>query len=229
MDVALYSILSLRVAMAILFGFMLGFEREVTGKIAGLRTHILVCTGSAVFTLLSIYGFKYITAEGAAGINDPARIAAQIIVGIGFIGAGTVMRQGVNVSGITTAATLWVSAAVGMACGCGMFFLAAITTISTLIVLTLIRHFERRFLLRRIFSVRHVEISFSCSAEHIDEIYRTIEKNFSTIERIKKKNRDDKSLSVKLNVATKKTIAEVNQTFSAISSLNSLEILEVQE
>jgi len=229
MDIALYSILSLRVAMAILFGFMLGFEREITGKIAGLRTHILVCTGSAVFTLLSIYGFKYITAEGAAGINDPARIAAQIIVGIGFIGAGTVMRQGSNVSGITTAATLWMSAAVGMACGCGMFFLGAIATISTLIILILIRNFERKFLLNRIFNVRHVEISFSCPTESIDEIHKIIEKNFSTIERIKKKPRDDNRVSMKINVATKKTITTVNQIFSTIDSLSSLEILEVQE
>ncbi len=230
MDTAsLQAILSMRVAMAILFGFMLGFEREVTGKIAGLRTHILVCTGSAVFTLLSIYGFKYITAEGTVGVNDPARIAAQIITGIGFIGAGTVMRQGTNVSGITTAATLWISAAIGMACGCGMFFLAGIATISTLVILILIRRFERKFLLNRIFNLRHVEISFSCSTERIDEIHRIIEKNFSTIERIKKKPRDDNRISVKLNVATKETVCVINQIFSKIEDLSSLEILEVHE
>ena len=229
MDIALYSMLSLRIDMAILFGFMLGFEREVTGKIAGLRTHILVCTGSAVFTLLSIYGFKYITAEGAVGINDPARIAAQIITGIGFIGAGTVMRQGTNVSGITTAATLWMSAAVGMACGCGMFFLGAIATISTLIILVLIRRFERRFLLNRIFNLRHVEISFSCPAEHIEEIHKIIAKNFSTIERIKKKPRENNRVGVKLNIATKKTVSSVSQIFSTLESLDSLEIFEVHE
>lgn len=229
MDIALYSILSMRVGMSILFGFMLGFEREVTGKIAGLRTHILVCVGSTVFTLLSIYGFKYITASGTVGINDPARIAAQIITGIGFIGAGTVMRHGTSVSGITTAATLWVSAAVGMACGCGMFFLGAIATVSSLLILILIRRFERKFLLNRIFNVRHVEISFSCLAEHIDEIHKIIEKNFSTIERLKKKPRDDKRVSVKLNVATKKTIPAINQIFNTIGTLKSLEILEVNE
>ncbi len=221
--------LLLRIASAVLFGFMLGFEREITGKFAGLRTHILVSVGSAVFTLLSIHGFKYMTAEGLVGINDPARVAAQIITGIGFIGAGTVMRQGTNISGITTAATLWVSAAVGMACGCGMFFLATIATVASLIVLTLIRHFERKFLLNKVFNIRHIEISFSCPLENMDNIYKIIEKNFEILERVKKKTRDDKHFSMKFNVATRKNIAKIHEIFKEAENLSSLEISEVHE
>ena len=150
--------ITLRVISAIIFGFMLGLEREVTGKFAGLRTHILVCVGACVFTILSLYGFRYGLADGFNGINDPARIAAQIITGIGFIGAGTVMRHGTTVLGITTAATLWVSAAVGMACGCGMFYLGGLVTVSTLIVLIVIRYFERSYIIRKLSEKRRKKI-----------------------------------------------------------------------
>lgn len=223
------SLIILRVAASIFYGFLLGFEREITGKFAGLRTHILVCVGSAVFTLLSIYGFKFITATGAVGINDPARIAAQIITGIGFIGAGTVMRQGTSISGITTAATLWVSASVGMACGCGMFFLGGVATVSTLIVLISIRHFERKFLLSRISSLKHFEIALECPIERIDEIYKIIETNFATVVKIKKKIRQGKDFSMKVQVATKKTISKINDVFQSGANINSLEISEIHE
>ena len=142
--------LTLRIVWSMIFGFALGFEREVTGKFAGLRTHILVSTGACVFTILSLYGFRYGLTDGYNGINDPARIAAQVITGIGFIGAGTVMRHGTTVSGITTAATLWVSAAVGMAAGCGMFYVGGIVTFLTLIVLVVIRYFERSMIVKKI-------------------------------------------------------------------------------
>ena len=132
-------ILFLRIGASILFAFLLGLEREITGKFAGLRTHILVSAGACVFTLLSIYAFKMQVMEGFVGVNDPARIAAQIITGIGFIGAGTVMRHGNNIYGITTAATLWMCAAIGMACGTGMYSAAATATIFSLIVLILVR------------------------------------------------------------------------------------------
>ena len=106
---------------AIVLGFALGLERELTNKQAGLRTHIFVCLGACVFTLLSIYGFptfaigdNVILAQ-ATGIRDTSRVAAQIVTGIGFIGAGTVMKNGASVHGLTTASTLWIAAAIGMA------------------------------------------------------------------------------------------------------------------
>ena len=107
-------IILFRIILATLLAFIPGIERELTGKFAGLRTHILVSLGACVFTILSIYGFKMHIAVDVIGTNDPARIAAQVITGIGFIGAGTVMRHGTSVSGITTAATLWICAAIGM-------------------------------------------------------------------------------------------------------------------
>ena len=156
-------VLLLRIGASILFAFLLGLEREITGKFAGLRTHILVSAGACVFTLLSIYAFKMHIVEGISGVNDPARIAAQIITGIGFIGAGTVMRHGNNIYGITTAATLWMCAAIGMACGTGMFLMAATATIFSLIVLVLVRKFERNFLSSKSYESKLMEIKLSSS------------------------------------------------------------------
>jgi putative Mg2+ transporter-C (MgtC) family protein len=105
----------LRVAVAAALGGAIGLERELDEKAAGLRTHMLVSIGSALFTLVGAYGF----AGFANGSVDPSRIAAQIVTGIGFLGAGVIFRQGFTVRGLTTAASLWLVAAVGMAAGAG--------------------------------------------------------------------------------------------------------------
>ncbi len=218
-----------RIGLSILFGFMLGFERELTGKFAGLRTHILVCTGACVFTILSIYGFKMAETAGFVGTNDPARIAAQIITGIGFIGAGTVMRSGTNILGITTAATLWVCAAVGMACGTGEFSLAAIATISTMAILTLIRIFEKKVIRQRISHYRNIEIKLSTNIKNIDKINSILEGNFSRILKLEKKVLNGTDLKINMIVNTNKGLYSINQIFTCLECLNSLEIQEIYE
>lgn len=115
---------------------LIGIERQVSQKSAGYRTHVLVGMGSCAFTLVSAYGFAYVTNPGAA--VDPSRIAAQIVSGIGFLGAGVIFKGRDVVRGLTTAATIWVAAAVGMACGAGMIVLAAVLTIFHLITLFLV-------------------------------------------------------------------------------------------
>lgn len=225
-----YNILILsRIGLSILFGFMLGFEREITGKFAGLRTHILVCTGACVFTILSIYGFKMAETVGFVGTNDPARIAAQIITGIGFIGAGTVMRSGANILGITTAATLWVCAAVGMACGTGEFSLAAIATISTMAILILIRIFEKKVIQQRISHYRNIEIKLSTSIKNADVINTIIEKYFTRITKLDKKVLNGTDLKINLTVLTNCSLYSINEAFAHLECLNSLEVQEVYE
>ena len=114
--------LVIRVLSSVLLGFAIGLEREMTNKYAGLRTNILVCLGACLFTIISIYGFPEVSVTGdELGTRDTARVAAQVVTGIGFIGGGTVLRHGATVFGLTTAATLWVSASIGMACGAGMY------------------------------------------------------------------------------------------------------------
>ncbi len=123
----------LRVTLAAALGGAIGFERELREREAGLRTHMLVSVGAALFTLVSAYAWadwQFSTAEGLT--FDPTRIAAQVVTGIGFLGAGAIIRQGLSVRGLTTAATLWVVAAIGMASGAGYFTAALITTVLVL-------------------------------------------------------------------------------------------------
>ena len=120
----------LRLLLAAALGAIIGYQRERAGKPAGLRTHVLICVGAALFTISSLYGF------GAAA--DPARVAAGIVVGIGFLGAGAIIRRGEGVvEGLTTAATIWAVAGIGLAAGAGLYLLSAVTTVVILIVLFL--------------------------------------------------------------------------------------------
>jgi putative Mg2+ transporter-C (MgtC) family protein len=126
----------LRLVVAAALGGVIGMERELRERQAGLRTHLVVCVGSALFTIVSAYGFHEFLVHGGSVVRtDPTRIAAQIVSGIGFLGAGAIIRQGLSVRGLTTAATLWLVAAIGMATGAGYYSAALITT--ALAILTL--------------------------------------------------------------------------------------------
>jgi len=126
----------LRLALAAALGAAIGLERELREREAGLRTHLLVSLGSALFTIVSAYGFHAFLNSGANVVRaDPTRIAAQIVTGIGFLGAGAIIRQGLSVRGLTTAATLWVVAAIGLAAGAGYYSGAVIATVLVLLSL----------------------------------------------------------------------------------------------
>jgi putative Mg2+ transporter-C (MgtC) family protein len=129
-----------RVSLAAGLGGAIGIERELREREAGLRTHMLVSVGAALFTLVSAFAWTDWQFSNASGIVfDPTRIAAQIVTGIGFLGAGAIIRQGLSVRGLTTAATLWVVAAIGMATGAGFYSAAVITTVLVLLSLYLLR------------------------------------------------------------------------------------------
>lgn len=136
-DTTISQIVSLLIAAVL--GGLIGMEREREQRPAGLRTYMLVCVGSALFTILSINAFPDVP-------RDSARVAAQVVTGIGFLGAGTVWRSQDRVSGLTTAAGLWVAAAIGMATGAGMGALALAATVLVLIVLAVFLRLERAFL-----------------------------------------------------------------------------------
>ncbi|MCE7871854.1 MgtC/SapB family protein [bacterium CPR1] len=129
-----------RLLLAAFLGGLIGVERERLNRAAGLRTHVLVSVGSALFTLISLFAF-----QGVGPVNDPARVAAQIVSGIGFLGAGTIMKHGATVRGLTTAATLWVCAGIGMAAGAGFYQGAVLSTLITLISLVTLKRVEARF------------------------------------------------------------------------------------
>ena len=128
----------LRIFVAAVLGGVIGFERFYKHKEAGIRTHALVSMGAALFTVISIFGFE------GAGFRDPARVAAQVVVGIGFIGAGLIFMKGNALRGLTTSAGVWTAAAIGMAAGVGFIGLAIYTTIITLFLLWGVRLIEKR-------------------------------------------------------------------------------------
>lgn len=129
----------LRLLLAMVLGSIIGMEREAIHRPAGLRTHTLVSIGSALFTLLSIYMSWW---DGQ--VREPARIAAQVVSGIGFLGAGTILRQRSGVRGLTTAASLWAVSGIGMAAGAGYYFGSALATLFVFLSLTVLGHVEHK-------------------------------------------------------------------------------------
>ena len=137
----------IRLILAAVLGGIVGMERGSGDRPAGFRTHILVCAGSALIMLVSMYGF-----EGFDKVpfeypknRDSARIAAQVVSGIGFLGAGTILHEGITVRGLTTAASLWMISAIGLATGAGMYFVSVAATIITFLTLTAFHSVEKRF------------------------------------------------------------------------------------
>ena len=124
------------IVLAVIFGGAIGLEREIRGKAAGLRTNVLICLGAAVFTMIS-------RQMGAGQEGSMTRIAAGVVTGVGFLGAGAIIRERTGVHGLTTAATIWLVASVGMACGAGFYTLAVISTVVAVVVLIGLAELEK--------------------------------------------------------------------------------------
>ncbi|GAA3408345.1 MgtC/SapB family protein [Paenibacillus hodogayensis] len=140
--------LTIRMVVSVLLGGLIGLEREWSNHAAGFRTHILVCIGATSIMLLSIYGFSQFIEEPNVR-TDPARLAAQVISGIGFLGAGAIIRNGPSISGLTTAASVWVVAAIGLSVGAGFYYPASLATFLVLVSLFLLNKWEKYLLRNR--------------------------------------------------------------------------------
>ncbi len=229
----------IRVTIAVVFGFCIGLERELTNKYAGLRTHILVCLGACVFTILSIYGFPTfapgdnVDLAQATGIRDTSRVAAQIVTGIGFIGAGTVLRNGPIVLGLTTAATLWIAASIGMACGAGMFEIAFAGTLLAIITLVMIRVLEKKCLPNSTKRTKRVKISVVCDNEHIEKIQDFIIDKFQDLSGLTKKQFNAEGNTSKISciaeVLNKKSIKDLYKMFVNKEGVESVSVQETLE
>jgi len=138
-----YGEIALRLLLSFILGGIVGYERETQQRAAGFRTHILVCMGSALIMLVSAYGFVAMTGEGVT--IDPTRIAAQVVTGVGFLGAGTILRHGSTITGLTTAASLWVVSGIGLAVGIGFYAGALLSTLMVLVSLFLLRGMQGSF------------------------------------------------------------------------------------
>ncbi len=229
----------IRITAALVFGFMLGLERELTNKYAGLRTHILVCLGACIFTIVSIYGFPTfangdnVLIDQATGIRDTGRVAAQIVTGIGFIGAGTVLRNGPMIIGLTTAATLWISAAIGMTCGVGMFNVAALTTVLAVAVLTLIRIFEKEFIPKSIKRNKRYKISVYCEESKVKNIHEYLITAVDNIEDFSSKrlieNPEKSKLSSTFELINKKIAKDIYDRVTEICKPDSISLQELND
>lgn len=226
----------LRIIIAVIFGFCIGLERELTNKYAGLRTHILVCLGACVFTLISIYGFPTfapgdnVLIDQATGIRDTSRVAAQIVTGIGFIGAGTVLRNGPIVLGLTTAATLWIAASIGMACGAGMFEIAFAGTLLSILTLVSIRVFERKVLPNSTKRTKRVKLVIVCQNQFANKIHEYIIEKYQDISELSKKQlkADENSTKITcvMDVITRKPIKDLYKSFQTLDGIDSISIQE---
>lgn len=231
-----YIDIGIRILSALLLGFAIGLEREMTNKYAGLRTNILVCLGACIFTIISIYGFPTfadgdnVIVSQATGVRDTARIAAQVVTGIGFIGAGTVFRHGASIFGLTTAATLWIAASIGMACGAGMYAVAIFGTVLSILTLVSIRVFEKNILISSTKNTKRLKVNISCINEKSEDIYNYLVENYTHLREISKKlNKQDENLTkinVILDVVGRKPIQTMYKTFQKIEGIESISIQE---
>lgn len=219
----------IRILFSIILGSAIGLERELTNKAAGLRTQIMVCLGACIFTILSIYGFS--TAVTMYPIGDPSRVAAQIITGIGFIGAGTVLRQGLTVTGLTTASTLWIVAAIGMACGCGKISIAVVSTVLAVAILVLIRIVELKIMPRNLKHLRKVKISFVCKYDEYDEIYKRLIDMFPEMIDYNHKTIDEDADKLKINAKIfsneKNPVLQIYKLLDDMKNLQSVSVKEI--
>ncbi len=174
----------LRLLLASLLCGAIGFERETRDQPAGFRTHILLGLGAALFTLVSAYGFEPFTRAALQGGGlqfDPTRIAAQIIAGVGFLGAGAIIRQGRDVRGLTTAASLWAVSAIGMAAGAGYLFGAAAATVLAVATLNALRRFRSSVITPLRLDSAGLELDLRTTTEGPTDAFRILERHDITV------------------------------------------------
>lgn len=204
-------LITVRVLLAVILGFVLGFERELFKRSAGLRTHILVCIASCLIMLVSIYGF-----EG----SDPARLAAQAVSGIGFLGAGAIIKGDKGITGITTAATIWMSAMIGLSCGNGFYFGAILTTVCSLVILTLLRKVEHNLTFSRKYKAK-ILLVLKKEDGIMEQIRDYLKEGNLLIDDIDSKNVSfDKNKAVKINITFERD-TNVDSLYAFINKVES--------
>ena len=217
-------VMALRLCLGFLAGAIVGLERSNQRQVAGLRTHILIATGSTLLMLLSIYiPQRYMNSPN----GDPSRIAAQVVSGIGFLGAGAIIRLGNNIRGLTTAASLWFVAAVGLAIGSGMYLIAGIAEALGLVTLFLLSIFEKR-----VFPTEHykmLEISYMDNTSNTDEALKIITDSGIQVQSMDvNQGSKDKGTKLTLLVRIPSTtnVAAIARAIKSLGNVNKVEFKE---
>lgn len=221
----------IRLLLAVILGSVVGLEREYVQQYAGLRTHILVCLGATVFTLISVSdmgaGVSTVVTGSEAGfrlVRDPARIAAQVVTGIGFIGGGAVLRNGSSIRGLTTAASLWMIASVGMLVGVGSYQLAIVATLFSFLVLFLIGILERSVFNKHQKKYTRYKIQATIEESGIETLKQWIEANFSqkVLDVKMHKNPEQKTMTFTYIINTQGIKNEVQDVVNTLSAMRGI-------
>jgi putative Mg2+ transporter-C (MgtC) family protein len=214
----------IRLGLGFTAGAIIGFERASRRQVAGLRTHILIATGATLLMLLSIYLPQQLSPQSG---GDPGRIAAQVVSGIGFLGAGAMIRLGNNIRGLTTAASLWFIAAVGLAIGAGMFIIAGAAVVLAMITLMLLHIIERKLFPTGRFKL--LEIFYKNNSASTKEALDIVKKSGLTIQSMDV-NQGSKDKGTKLRllvmIPSSTDIASIARTIKSSGSVSKVEIKE---
>ena len=209
-----------RLVLAALLGSVIGFERERLNWAAGLRTHMLVCVGSALIMLVSAFGFADVLGEKNV-VLDPSRIAAQVVSGIGFLGAGSILLRGEIVRGLTTAASLWSVAGVGLAVGGGMYTAAIGATGIMLIILAGVKPLERRFI--SVKQQRNIHLLVERGSVSLDSVHNALGTGSVRVKQfIVQQSEDDPEVDdvqIGLSRATDSEFAAIRTRLSAMAGV----------
>lgn len=214
-----FSIIVIRLVIALILSGIIGFEREWNNHSAGFRTHILVGIGSCLMMLLSLYGFLHFLETYDNVRFDPARIPSYVISGIGFLGAGTIIVYGGTIRGLTTAASIWAVAGVGLVVGAGMYGPALVATIIILVSLVLLNRIEKTFQSRK--KTTRIEIVVEKELD-ISELIKILESHRITLTdmEVEKMNSHLRTIFIKINNIEEKKLLELFEAISKLDSVN---------
>ena len=216
----------LRLAAAAALGSMVGFERERLLWAAGIRTHMLVCVGSCLIMIVSAYGFAGVLDQQHT-VLDPSRVAAQVVSGIGFLGAGSILARGEIIKGLTTAASIWTVAAIGLAIGGDLYFAGVASTILILIILAGVKPLEEAYRARN--QTVHFRITAERGALTPEELRQTLSLRVSQIKRFVVENRSgdegNDEILVLLNKVSSQDIADFKNRLNDVPSIRRVDLI----
>lgn len=221
-------IILIRLILAAFLAGVIGIERESKGHPAGFRTHLLVGTGSCLVMLLALFGFQdYLNQNGDLVAYDPSRLASYVISGIGFLGAGTIIVQGASIRGLTTAASIWIVAAIGLTIGAGMFFASIAATVIVLTSLIFLNHVDKWF--KNVSDTDVLFIAMDKKANELGETIQRLESMEVQVQKIKGKEFDEDEAPllhyyIKIHLPEGVAETELYQSLYKIESIKEIEL-----
>ncbi len=204
-------------------GSLVGLEREIHGQPAGLRTHMILSVGASLAAIMSISFSQFLSSPDLP--SDPGRIVAQVVSGVGFLGAGAIMKMGVTVKGLTTASSLWTTAIIGIACGSGYYYLASFTTVLVFVILTIINKVESFFL--PAYRTHTLKVSLCDRPGIINQIREVLSENDVKIISLNASMPDKSSLKLSMIIRKPKELG-MDKVINLVNNLDEVDSMEIE-